>query len=175
MTGSPSILTRNQKRAHPSSCGTRTIIGADDDVVQDLVPGDDALFGAKSADPTTSNSDSASTNSVVEEDEPGANTSRLADEWSKSESDDDSDDDGDDDFESTSDDDGQKPCLDISLEDFDRALARGYGCKDGSHASVLPAQHIVSIQCRISRASSRKKHLPPWLAGCCTARRDIVA
>ena len=64
-----------QKRAHPSSCGARTIVGADDGVVQDLVPDDDALFGAKSADPT-SNSDSASTSSVVEEDEPGAKRSR---------------------------------------------------------------------------------------------------
>ena len=113
MTGSPSILTRSQKRAHPSSCALRIIVGGDDGVVQDLVPNDDALFGAKSADPT-SNSDSAGTSNVVEEDEPGAKRSRLADEWSESESDDDSDDDGGDDFESTSDDDGQKPCLDIS-------------------------------------------------------------
>ena len=124
MTGSPSIQTRSQKRAHPSSCAWR-----------------------------------------------------LADEWSESESDDDSDDDRGDDFESTSDDDGQKPCLDISHEDFDRALAIGYGCKDGSHSSVLPAQHIVSIQCQISRASSREKisSSSPWLAGCCTVRRDNVA
>ena len=99
----------------------------------------------------------------MEEDEPGAKRSRLADEWSESKSDGGSDDDGGDDFESTSDDDGQKPCLDISLEDFDRALARGYGCKDGSHSSVLPAQHIVSIQCQISRASSREK-IPSSLA-----------
>ena len=105
----------------------------------------------------------------MEEDEPGANRSRLADEWSESESEDDSGDDGGDDFVSTSDDDGQKPCLDISLEDFDRALARGYGCKDGSHFGILPAQHIVSIQCQISRASSREKipsSLACWLLYC---------
>ena len=71
VTGSPSILTRSQKRAHPSSCTLRIIAGADDGVVQDLVPDDDALFGAKSADPT-SNSDSAGPSNVVEEDEPGA-------------------------------------------------------------------------------------------------------
>ena len=94
----------------------------------------------------------------MEKDEPHAKRSRLADEWSESESDDDSDDDGGDDFESISDDDGHKPCLDISREDFDRAFARGYGCKDGSHSSVLPAQHIVSIQCQISRASLREKN-----------------
>ena len=145
VTGYPSILTRSQKRAHPWSCALRIIVGADDGVVQDLVPDDDTLFGAKSADPT-SDSDSPSTRSGVEEDEPGAKRSRLADEWSESESDDDSDDDG------------QKPSLDISLEDFDRALARGYSCKDGNHSSVFPAQHIVSIQCRISRASSREKN-----------------
>ena len=167
-------MSRSQKRAHPSGCAAPTIVGADDGVVHDLAPDDDALFGAKSADPT-SDSDTAGTSSVVEEDEPGAKRSRLADEWSESESDDDSDDDGGDDFESISDDDRQKPCLDISLEDFDRAVARGYGCKDGSHSSVLPAQHILSIHCQISRASSREKFLPPWLAGCCIARRDIVA
>ena len=100
-----------------------------------------------SSDPT-SDSDSASTSCVVEEDEPGAKRSRLADEWSESES----DDDGGDGLVSTSDDDGQKPSLDILLGDFDRALARGYGCKDGNHSSVLPVQHIVSIQCQISRA-----------------------
>ena len=72
-----------------------------------------------------------------------------------SEKDDDSDDDGD----------GQKPSLDISLEDFDRALARGYGCKDGNRSSVLPAQHIVYIQYQISRASSREK-VPPSMACC---------
>ena len=88
---------------------------------------------------------------------------RLADEWSESESDDDSDDDVGDDLLSTFDDDGQTPSLDISLEDFDRALARGYGCKDGNHSSVLPAQYIVSIQCQISRASSREK-IPSSLA-----------
>ena len=75
----------------------------------------------------------------MEEDEPGAKRSRLADEWSESESDDDSNDDGGDDLVSTSDNDGQKPSLDISLEDCDRALSRGYGCKDGSHSNVLPA------------------------------------
>ena len=48
VTGSPSILSRSQKRAHPSSCASRIIIGADDGVVQDLVPDDKALFGAKS-------------------------------------------------------------------------------------------------------------------------------
>ena len=170
VTGSPSILTLSQKRAHPSSCALRIIVGAGDDVVQDLVPDDDALFGAKSADPT-SNSGSAGTSSGVEEDEPGAKRSRLADEWSEGESDNDGNDDGGDDLVSTSDDDGQKPWLDISLEDFDRALARGYGCKDGSHSSVLPAQHIVSIQCQISRASSLEK-IPSFLA-CCLL--DIVA
>ena len=71
VTGSPSMLTRSQKRAHPSSCATRTIVRADDGVVHDLVPDDNALFGAKSADPT-SDSNSADTSSVVEEDEPGA-------------------------------------------------------------------------------------------------------
>ena len=71
VTGSPSILTRSQKRAHPSSCALRIIVGADDGVVQDLVPDDDTLFGAKSADPT-SDSDSTSTSSGVEGDEPGA-------------------------------------------------------------------------------------------------------
>ena len=110
MTGSPSILACSQKRAHPLSCAARTIVGADDGAVYDLVPDDDALFGAKSADPTT-DSDIAGTSSVVEEDEPGAKRSRLADEWSESESDGDSDDDGGDDFESTSDNDGQKTLL----------------------------------------------------------------
>ena len=94
----------------------------------------------------------------MEEDEPGAKRLWLADKWSKSEGDDDSDDDRSDDFESTSDDDGQKSCLDISLEDFDHGLARGYGCKDGSDSSVLPAQ-----QCQISRASSPEK-IPSYLA-----------
>ena len=37
------------------------------------------------------------------------------------------------------------PCFDISLEDFDPTLARGYGCKDGNPSSVLPVKHIVSI------------------------------
>ena len=172
VTGSPSILTRSQKRAHPSSCALRIIVGADDGVVQDLVPDDDTLFGAKSADPTSdSDSTTTSTRSRVEEDEPGAKRSRLADEWSESESDDDSDDDGGDDLVSTSDDDGQKPSLGTSLEDFDRALARGYGCKGGNHSSVLPAQHVASIQCRISRASSREE-IPSSLA-CCLL--DIVA
>ena len=143
-TGSPLILTRSQKRAYSSSCAARTIVGADNGVDHDLVPDDDALFGAKPAD-LTSDSDSASTSSVVEEDEPGAKWSRLADEWNESKSDYDSDDDGGDDFESTSDDDTQKPCFDISLEDFDPTLARGYGCKDGNHASVVPAKYIVSI------------------------------
>ena len=160
MTGSPSILTRSQKRAHPSICALRIIVGAGDGVVQDLVPDDDALFGAKSADPT-SDSDSTSTSSGVEEDEPGAKRSRLVDEWSESESDDDSDDDGGDDLVSTSDDDSQKPSLDISLEDFDRALARGYGCKDGNHSSVLPALHIASIQCQYPERHRAKKYLPP--------------
>ena len=160
--GSPSTLTRSQKRALPSSCAAQTIVGADDDVLHDMVPDEDALF-----DPT-SNSDSAITSTVVEEDEPGAKRSRLADKWSESESYDDSDDDVGDDFESTSDDDGQKPCLDISFEDFDRGLARGYGCKDGSHSRVLPAQHVVSIQCQ--ERLRAKKCLPPWLAGC-TARK----
>ena len=71
VTDSPSILTRSQKRAHPSSCALRIIVGTDNGVVQDLVPDDDTLFGAKSADPT-SDSDSTSTSSGVEEDEPGA-------------------------------------------------------------------------------------------------------
>ena len=57
---SPPILARSQKRARPSSCAARIIVGADDGVVQDVVPDDDALFGAKSADPTI-DSDSAST------------------------------------------------------------------------------------------------------------------
>ena len=35
VTGSPLILTRSQKRAHPSSSALRIIIGADDGVVQD--------------------------------------------------------------------------------------------------------------------------------------------
>ena len=117
----------------------------------------DAIFGAKSADPT-SDSDSTSNSAVVEEDESGAKRSRLADEWSESESDDDSDDDGGDDFESTSDDDGQKPCLKTSILQEDMAAI-----KDGSHSSVLPAHHIVSIQCQISRASSREKN--PFLLG----------
>ena len=47
VTGSPSILTRRQKRAHLSICALRIIVGADHGVVQDLVPDDDALFGAK--------------------------------------------------------------------------------------------------------------------------------
>ena len=168
MTGSPSILTRSQKRAHPSSCTARIIVGAEDCVVQGLVPDDDALFGAKSADPT-SNSDSASTSIVVEEDEPGAKRSRLASEWSESKSEDDSGDDGGDDPEPTSGDEGQKRNLELSLEDLDRALARGYGCKDSNHPSILPAQHIVSILYQISRPSSPEKYLPPWLAGCWTA------
>ena len=49
----------------------------------------------------------------MEEDEPGAKRPRLTDEWSESESDDDSDDDGGDDLKSTSDNDGQKPSLDM--------------------------------------------------------------
>ena len=69
MTGSPPVLTRSQRQAHPSSCALRIIVGADDGVVQDLVPDDDALFGSESADPT-SGSDSTSTGSGVEEDEP---------------------------------------------------------------------------------------------------------
>ena len=96
-TGSPSILTRSQKRAHSSSCAARTIVEADNGVNHDLVPNDDALFGAKSAD-LTSDSDSASASSVVEEDEPGEKWSRLADEWNESKSDYDSNDDGGDDF-----------------------------------------------------------------------------
>ena len=41
------LLTRSQKRARPSSCATRIIVGADDGVVQDVVPDDVAIFGAK--------------------------------------------------------------------------------------------------------------------------------
>ena len=58
----------------------------------------------KSAHPT-SYSDRTSTSSGLEEDEPGAKGSRLAEEWSENESDDDSDDDGGDDLVSTFDDD----------------------------------------------------------------------
>ena len=83
VTDSPSILTRSQKRAHPSSCALRIIVGDDEGVVQDLAPDNDALFGAKSADPT-SESYSASTISGVEEDEPGAKRSQLDDERSES-------------------------------------------------------------------------------------------
>ena len=71
VTGSPSILTRSQNRAHPSICVLRIIVAAEDDVVQDMLPDDDALFGAKTAD-RTSDSDSTSTSSGVEEDEQGA-------------------------------------------------------------------------------------------------------
>ena len=60
VTGSTPVLTHSQRRAHPSSCALRIIVGADDGVVQDLVPDDDALFGAELADPT-SGSDSTST------------------------------------------------------------------------------------------------------------------
>ena len=81
VTCSSSILIRSQKRARQSSSATRTIVGADDGVVHDLVPDDDALFGAISADPT-SDLESAGTSSIVEEDEPGAKRSWLADEWS---------------------------------------------------------------------------------------------
>ena len=47
VTCSSSILIRSQKRARQSSSATRTIVGADNGVVHDLVPDDDALFGAK--------------------------------------------------------------------------------------------------------------------------------
>ena len=135
-----------------------------------MVPDDDALFGAKPADPT-SDSDSVSTCNVAEEDEPRVKGPRLADECSESESDDDSNDDGGDDLVSTYDDVGQKHSLDISLEDFNRALARGYRCNERKNSIIIPVQRIVSIQCQISRVSS---YLTPWHAGWWTARRDIV-
>ena len=135
-----------RKRAQPLRCALRIFVRGADGVFQYLVPDNDTLFGAKSAD-STSDSNITSTTSGVEEDEPGAKRSQLADKWNESESDDDSDDDGGDDLVSTSDNDGHKPSSDISLEDFDRALARGYGCKDGNHSSFLPAQYIVLIQC----------------------------
>ena len=112
----------------------------------------------------------------MEEGEPGAKRSRLADEWSESGSDGDSDDDGGDDLESTSDDNGQKPCPDMSLARRLRSRSiKMIWLQRRCHSSILPAQPIVSIQCQISRASLREKYLPPWLAGCWTARRYIVA
>ena len=75
----------------------------------------------------------------MEEDEPGAKRSRLADEWSESESDDDSDDDGGDDLVSTSDNDGQKPSLGISLEDFDCCSYPSF-CK-GNAQSLLQVEY----------------------------------
>ena len=73
---------------------------------------------------------------------------------------------------STSEDNEQKHSLDISVEDFDRALARGYGCKDRKNSIVIPVQRIVSFQCQISRVPL---YLTPWHAGLWTARRGIVA
>ena len=108
----------------------------------------------------------------MEEDEPGVKWLRLADECSESKSDDDSNDDGGDNLVSTSDDDGQKHSLEISLEDFDHALARGYRCNERKNSIIIPVQRIVSIQCQISRVSS---YQTPWHAGWWTARRDIVA
>ena len=58
------LLSRSQKRARPLSCATQITVGADDGVVQDVIPDDVALFGAKSAD-LTSDSDNSSTISVV--------------------------------------------------------------------------------------------------------------
>ena len=158
MTGFPLILIRSQNRAHPLSCAARITVGADDVVIQDLVPDYFSLFVSKSSD-STSDSDSARSSSVVEEGESGAKRSWHAHELSESESDDDNDDDRGDDFGSTSNDDEQKPYLVISPDDVDRALARGYGCKDGNHSSTFPVQYILSIQCQISRASPRDKIL----------------
>ena len=66
----------------------------------------------------------------MEEDEPGANRSRLTDEWSAT-------------MTATMTEvttlsrlptmmDRNPACMDISLEGFDRGHARGYGCKDSN-------------------------------------------
>ena len=139
MTGFPLILTRSQNRAHPLSCDARITVGADDVVIQVLVPDYFALFVGKSSD-STSESGSASSSSVVEESQSGAKRSWLADELSESESDDESDDDRGDDFGSTFNDDEQKPDLVIHLTTSIALLQEGMAAK----TVITPAPFLSS-------------------------------
>jgi len=156
----PAATVRRRRRARRSSCAARIILGADDAVVDHLESDDDTFFGVRASATSSSDSSASSPGSTLRSSadesaaEPQAKIPRTAN-WS--DSDPAAESDSDTELDSGGTDSASESELGLTLADIDSSVAKGCGCANHNHFTVLPAASVLTINEQIKKSSSHDK------------------